>query len=75
MELTGPARVSAATDVTDAITNTAGAVAGFGLLALLRRGLGRRAHRIALRIAAVCTGLALLAAVAFALSPISFAQH
>lgn len=61
-------------DVSDLILNTAGALAGLGLLALLRRWLGTRADRMLLWVCAVGTVLAVLASVLVALSPLRYAQ-
>ncbi|WP_159601073.1 VanZ family protein [Agromyces humi] len=59
-------------DVTDLVTNTAGGLAGLGVLALARRKLGPRASAVMSRICAVLTVLALLAAAIVVVSPLSF---
>ena len=60
-------------DVTDLVTNTAGGLAGLGVLALARRRLGARTGAVMSRICAVLTVLALLAATIVVVSPLSFA--
>ena len=60
-------------DVTDLVTNTAGGLAGLGVLALSRRGLGARTDPVMSRICAVLTVLALLGAAIVVVSPLSFA--
>lgn len=62
-------------DTTDLIVNTAGAVLGFALLALLRRSLGARATRAMTRACAIATGAMLVASVAFFASPIHYLQR
>lgn len=63
-----------ASDTSDLILNVAGALAGLGLLALLRRWLGERTGLVLLWVCAVGTVLAVLVALLFALSPLRYAQ-
>jgi len=58
------------TDVTDVVVNTAGGLAGFGLLVLARRGLRARTAAVMAGVCSVGTVLALLAATAFVASPV-----
>lgn len=60
-------------DVTDLILNTAGGLAGFGLLALARRRLRARTARVMTRVCSIGTVLALLAIGIFLASPIRYA--
>ena len=60
-------------DVTDLVTNTAGGLAGLGVLALAQRRLGARTGPVMSRICAVLTVLALLGAAIVVVSPLSFA--
>ena len=60
-------------DVTDLIVNTAGGLAGIGLLALARRGLQARTVTVMTRICAIGTVLALLATGVFVASPLRYA--
>ena len=64
-----------ATDVTDVITNSAGAGIGFAIILTLHRLFGQRSQKVALWISAVCTTVAILASLAFLVSPIHFSQH
>ena len=59
-------------DTTDLITNTAGGLAGLGLLALARRRLEARTVTAVTRVCAVLTVLALLAIAVFVASPLRF---
>lgn len=59
-------------DVTDLITNTAGGLAGLGLLAIVRRRLGARTVPAMTRICSALTVLALLATAIIVVSPLSF---
>ena len=58
------------TDVTDVVVNTAGGLAGVGLLALARRGLRARTGVVMAGVCTAGTVLALLAATAFVASPV-----
>ena len=62
-------------DVTDVVVNTAGALLGLGLWRLARRRLGDRAVPVLVRVCAAATVVALLACLAFAISPLSYAQR
>ena len=59
-------------DVTDLVVNTAGGLAGIGLLALVRRRLQARTTTVMTRICAVGTVLALLASGIFVASPLRY---
>lgn len=59
-------------DVTDLLVNTAGGLAGAGLLALARRTLRERAAVVVTRVCAVAVGLAVLGAAAFVASPVRY---
>ena len=59
-------------DITDLITNTAGGLAGLGLLALARRRLRARTVTAVTRVCTVLTVLALIATAAFVASPLRF---
>ena len=59
-------------DTTDLITNTAGGLAGLGLLALARRRLEARTVTAVTTVCAVLTVIALLAIAAFVASPLRF---
>jgi glycopeptide antibiotics resistance protein len=61
-------------DVTDLITNTAGGLAGLGVLALARRGLRDRTDAVLTRVLLVATVLALIAAAVFVASPLRYQQ-
>lgn len=61
------------TDVTDVVANTVGSLVGLALLALLRRRLGARTASVVLRVCAVGTAVALLAAAAVVASPLRYA--
>lgn len=60
------------TDVTDVLVNTAGALTGFGLVALARHRLPARGRGILIRICVIGTLAALLAVALFVASPIRF---
>jgi glycopeptide antibiotics resistance protein len=60
------------TDVTDVLVNTAGALIGFGLVALARHRLPAGGSGILIRICVVGTLAALLAAALFVASPVRF---
>lgn len=60
-------------DVTDVVVNTAGGLAGFGLLARARRRLGAGAVIAMTRVCAAGTVLALLASAAVMASPMRYA--
>ena len=60
------------TDITDVILNTAGGLAGFGLLALARRRLRDRTVIVMRRVFAIGTALTLIAIAAFIASPIQY---
>jgi len=62
-------------DSTDVIVNTAGGLAGLGLLALARRRFGARTRVIMMRILVIGTGLGLLAVVIFIASPLHYAPQ
>lgn len=63
-------------DVTDVIVNTAGGLAGFGVLVWARRGLQERTTAVLVPICAWGTVLAVLAIVAFVASPLGYGpQH
>ena len=62
-------------DITDVLVNTAGGIAGLGILVLARRGLGPRTEPVMVRICAAGTALALLAAIAVFASPLHFRQR
>ena len=56
-------------DTTDVIANTAGGLAGLGLLTVARRGLSARTTTVMLRVCSVGTVLVLLGAGLYAVSP------
>ncbi|WP_256794270.1 VanZ family protein [Terrabacter sp. Ter38] len=56
-------------DTTDVIANTAGGLAGLGLLAVARRGLSARTTTVMLRVCSVGTVLVLLGGGLYAVSP------
>jgi glycopeptide antibiotics resistance protein len=60
------------TDITDVILNTAGGLAGFGLLALARRRLRDRTVIVMRRVFAIGTALTPIAIAAFIASPIQY---
>lgn len=62
-------------DSTDVLVNAAGTLAGFGLLALARVGLGARTAAVATRVCLLGTVLAVLACGAFFASPVRYAQR
>lgn len=59
-----------ASDVTDVLGNTAGALLGLGLLALARRRLGERTGRVLTRCAVAGTAFAVVLATALVASPL-----
>lgn len=59
-------------DVTDLIVNTAGGLAGVGLLALARRRLQARTATVMTRVCSIATVLALLAIAIFVASPLRY---
>jgi glycopeptide antibiotics resistance protein len=62
-------------DITDLIANTAGGLAGIGLLALAYRRLKARTATVMTRICSIGTVFALLAAGIFVASPLRYAQQ
>ena len=62
-------------DTTDLIVNTAGGLAGLGLLALARRRFGARTAAVLTRGCAIGTVLALIAIAIFIASPLQYAQQ
>jgi glycopeptide antibiotics resistance protein len=60
-------------DITDLIVNTAGGLAGLGLLTLARRRLQDRTSTVVTRICAIGTVLFILAAAIFIASPLHYA--
>ena len=60
-------------DVTDLVANTAGGLAGIGVLVLARRSLDERTVAVMTRVCSGLTLLALLAAAIVVVSPLSFA--
>ena len=60
-------------DITDLLLNTAGGLAGFGLLALARRGLQDRTLTVLIRVCSIGTAVAVLAVGIFLVSPIHYA--
>jgi len=75
LELAQYALAVGTSDVTDILVNTAGALLGLGLWRFARRRLGDRAVPILVRGCAVVTVIAVLACLAFAISPLSYAQR
>jgi len=73
MELAQYAIAVGSSDVTDLLTNTAGGLAGLGLLVVVRRRLGARTVLAITRVCSVVTALALLATAIIVVSPLSFA--
>jgi glycopeptide antibiotics resistance protein len=59
-------------DITDIIVNTAGGVAGFGVLALIRRRLGARTGPVMTRALAIGAAVVLVAVVIFVASPLQY---
>ena len=59
-------------DVTDVVVNTAGGLAGLGLLALARRKLQARTAAVMTRVCAIGTVLAVLAVGIFVASPLRY---
>lgn len=59
-------------DVTDVVVNTAGALAGLGLLALARRKWQFETAAVMKRLCSIGTGVALLAIVMFIVSPVRY---
>jgi len=62
-------------DTTDVIVNTAGGLAGLGLLALAPRRFGARTSVIMMRILVIGTALGLLAVAIFIASPLHYAPQ
>ncbi|HXD28154.1 MAG TPA: VanZ family protein [Arthrobacter sp.] len=62
-------------DVTDVLVNSIGGLAGYGMLAWIRHGLQERTTAVMVRICTWTTVLALLAAGAFAASPLRYGQQ
>lgn len=62
-------------DVTDVLVNTAGGLAGLGILELARRALGGRAASVLGRACVAGTALALVLAVAVLVSPLHIRQR
>jgi glycopeptide antibiotics resistance protein len=62
-------------DTTDIIVNTVGGLAGLGVVAAARRGLGSRTRLVLTRILAVATALGLLAIAVYLVSPIRHEQQ
>jgi glycopeptide antibiotics resistance protein len=63
-------------DTSDLISNTAGGIAGLGLLALARRRFGARVATIGIRVAVIGTALALVAIAILFASPLRYGpQH
>ncbi len=60
------------TDTTDVIVNTAGAVVGMGLVALVQHGIGPRARRLMTRACVAGTAVALVACGLFVAGPIRY---
>lgn len=60
-------------DVTDVISNSAGSLLGFGLIALSRRRVKHRTTTIMIRVCLAFTVVILVLAVAFVLSPLHYA--
>ncbi|WP_207632168.1 VanZ family protein [Occultella kanbiaonis] len=60
-------------DVTDLIANAAGALAGIGVIALVRRRLGMRAEVVMARVCLIATVLAVLATVLLVVSGLRYA--
>ena len=60
-------------DITDLVVNTAGGLAGFGLLALARRRLQDRTGTVMTRVCSIGTVLFVLAAAIFIASPVRYA--
>jgi glycopeptide antibiotics resistance protein len=60
-------------DITDLVVNTAGGLAGLGLLALARRRLHDRTGTVMTRVCAIATVLFVLAAGIFIASPVHYA--
>ena len=61
-------------DATDVVANTAGGVAGFGLLALARRRLQGRTDQVMTRVCAIGTVLAVIAVAIFLALPLRYAS-
>ena len=62
-------------DSTDVIVNTAGGLAGLGLLALARRRFGARTSVLMMRILVIATALGVIAVVVFIASPLHYAPQ
>jgi glycopeptide antibiotics resistance protein len=72
LEVTQYVLALGSSDVTDLVVNTAGGLAGIGLLALARRGLRARTATVMTRICSIGTVLALLATGIFVASPLRY---
>jgi glycopeptide antibiotics resistance protein len=59
-------------DITDVILNTAGGLAGLGLLALARRRLGNRTASVMTRVLTIGSALIVIAVAIFIASPIQY---
>lgn len=75
LELAQFALAVGVSDVTDVLVNTAGGLAGLGILMLARRAFGGRAAPILARLCVAGTALALAAAVAVCVSPLHVRQR
>ncbi|GAA1806478.1 VanZ family protein [Agromyces neolithicus] len=73
LEITQYVLAVGSSDVTDVIVNTAGGVAGLGLLALARRGLQDRTRTVVTRMCSIGTVIALIAVGLFIASPVRYA--
>ena len=62
-------------DTTDVIVNTAGGLAGFGLLTVVRRRLPDRTAVVMTRVLAVATAVGILAVAIFVASPLHYAPQ
>jgi glycopeptide antibiotics resistance protein len=62
-------------DITDVIVNTAGGLAGFGLLALVRRRLGARGVAVVTRVCVGAAAVLVLAVALYIASPLHFAAQ
>jgi len=62
-------------DTSDLISNTAGGLAGLGLLALARRRFGSRLPAVGIRIAVIGTALSLVALATLFASPLRYGQQ
>ena len=73
LEITQHLIATGSFDTSDLISNTAGGLAGLGLLALARRRFGARLPAIGIRVAVIGTAVALVAIAAFIASPLRYA--